>query len=91
MLFWNRQISFDKKEYVLSKILFNAFNNQKYKGKKHKTQVILIMERQNIMKTNPLIKIPKNWNLTEEQLWNIFKVEQYQAKILKNEPNKEIR
>ena len=43
------------------------------------------------MKTNPLIKIPKNWNLTEEQLWNIFKVEQYQAKILKNEPNKEIR
>ena len=44
-----------------------------------------------MMKTNPLIKIPKNWNLTEEQLWNIFKAEQNQARILKNEPNKEIR
>lgn len=43
------------------------------------------------MKTNPLIKIPENWNLTENQLWNIFKVEQNQAKILKNEPSKEIR
>lgn len=43
------------------------------------------------MKTNPLMKIPKNWNLTEEQLWNIFEVEQKQAKILKNEPNKENR
>ena len=43
------------------------------------------------MKTNLLMKIPENWNLTEEQLWNIFEVEQNQAKILKNEPSKEIR
>lgn len=43
------------------------------------------------MKRNSLIKIPKNWNLTEKQLWNIFEVEQNQAKILKNELNKEIR
>ena len=43
------------------------------------------------MKKNPLIKIPKKWKLSNEQLWNIFKVEQIQAKILRNETNKEIR
>lgn len=43
------------------------------------------------MRINRLIKIPTNWNLTEEQLWSIFQVEKNQAKVLKNEPNKEIR
>lgn len=39
----------------------------------------------------PLIKIPKTWNLTEEQLWKIFEVERSKALVLKNEQNRKIR
>ena len=49
------------------------------------------MERKYSMITNPIIEIPENWELTEKQLWNIFKVEQNQAKILRSETNREIR
>ena len=43
------------------------------------------------MMKKPLIKIPENWNLTEEQLWKIFEVERSKALILKNEQNRKIR
>ena len=37
------------------------------------------------------IGIPKNWNISRQELKEIYLVEKQQAQILRNEPNKEIR
>ena len=49
------------------------------------------MERENIMIKKPLINIPENWNLTEEQLWKIFELETIKLMILKMNQTKKIR
>ena len=43
------------------------------------------------VKKEILIEIPKKWNLTGEQLWEIYLVEKEQALILRNETNSELR